>query len=96
MLTKLAWDGECRLALYHAIRNFLANEIYHFSRLLYQTGCLFTWAACSIESAPYPATLDHEIILKILGFILNSIEKVKPVFSLSSMRMFAESSGTKS
>ena len=43
MLTKLAGDGECRLALLHVIRNFLANEIYHFSRLSHQT-----LAACSI------------------------------------------------
>ena len=27
MLTKLARDGECRLALFHAIRNFLVNHI---------------------------------------------------------------------
>ena len=30
MLTELAGDGECRLAQFHATRNFLANEIYHF------------------------------------------------------------------
>ena len=30
LLTKLAGDGECRLALFNAIRNFLINEIYHF------------------------------------------------------------------
>ena len=30
MLAELARDGECRLALFHAIKNFLANEIYHF------------------------------------------------------------------
>ena len=56
MLTELAGDGECRLALFHTIRNFLANEIYHFSRLSHQTDCIFTWAALSIESAPYSAT----------------------------------------
>ena len=32
-----------RLAWFHAIRNFLANEIYHFSRLSHQTGYLFTF-----------------------------------------------------
>ena len=48
ILNKLASDGECRLAPFHAIRNFLANENYHFSRLCHQTGCPFTWAACSI------------------------------------------------
>ena len=36
MLTKLARDGECRLAVFHAIRNFLANDIYNFSRLSHQ------------------------------------------------------------
>ena len=47
MLTKLAGDGECRLALFHAIRNFLANEIYHFSRLSHQTAFLLG------QPAPY-------------------------------------------
>ena len=56
MLTELAGDGECRLALFHVIRNFLANEIYHFSRLSHQTGCIFTWGALYIESTPYSAT----------------------------------------
>ena len=37
VLTKLARNGECRLALFHAIRIFLANKIYHFSRLSHQT-----------------------------------------------------------
>ena len=45
---ELAGAGECRLTRFHPIRNFLANEIYHFSRLSHQTGCLFTWAAHSI------------------------------------------------
>ena len=37
--------------------------------------------------------MDHEITLKILEFILNLIEKVKPSFLLSSMSH--ESNGTK-
>ena len=37
MLTNLAGHGECRLVLFHAIRNFLAKAIYHFSRLSHQT-----------------------------------------------------------
>ena len=37
MLPKLAGDGVCRLALFHALKIFLANEIYHFSRLSHQT-----------------------------------------------------------
>ena len=32
-LTKLAVDNEYWMAVFHAIRNFLANEIYSFSRL---------------------------------------------------------------
>ena len=39
--TELAGDCECRLTRFHPIRNFLANDIYHFSRLSHQTGCLF-------------------------------------------------------
>ena len=37
MFTNLAGDGECTPALFHVIRNFLANEICHFSRLSHQT-----------------------------------------------------------
>ena len=37
MLTKLAGDGVCKLALFHGIKNVLANEIYHLSRLSHQT-----------------------------------------------------------
>ena len=40
MLTNLGWYDECRLALFHPTRNFLANEFYHFLRLSYQTTCL--------------------------------------------------------
>ena len=40
-------------------------------------------------------SLDHEITLKILEFILNSIDKVKPAFLLSSMGMFPKSNRTK-
>ena len=40
--------------------------------------------------------LDHDITLKILEFVLNAIEKVKPVFLLSSMCIFSESNVTKS
>ena len=55
-LTEVAGDGECSLALFHVIRNFLANEIYHFSRLSHQTGSIFTCATLSIELATYSAT----------------------------------------
>ena len=47
MFTKLSVDGVCRLALFHAIKNFLANEIYHFSRLSHQTTFLLG------QPAPY-------------------------------------------
>ena len=46
--TELAGDGKYRLTQFHPIRNFLANEIYHFSTLSHQTGCIFTWTARSI------------------------------------------------
>ena len=39
--------------------------------------------------------LDHDITLKILEFVLNLTEKVKPVFLLSTMYIFSESNGTK-
>ena len=55
-LACLAGNGECRLALFRAVRNFLANEIYQFPRLSHQTGCIFTWAILSIESALYSTT----------------------------------------
>ena len=48
MLTELAGKGECRLARFHEIKNFLATETYDFSRLYHQTGCLFKWATHSI------------------------------------------------
>ena len=40
--------------------------------------------------------IDHEIALKILEFVFNSIEKVKPGFLLSSMCVFSETNRTKS
>ena len=49
MLTKLAGDSKCRLALFHAIRNFLSNEIYHFSRLSHQTNFLLEQPAAYNE-----------------------------------------------
>ena len=41
-------------------------------------------------------TVYHEIPLKILEFVLNAIEKVKPGFLLSLMCIFSESNRTKS
>ena len=64
LLFKLAGDGECRQALFYAIRNFLVNGIYHFSRLSHQTGCIFTLAPLSIESAPYSAPSVCSVLQK--------------------------------
>ena len=50
-LTELHVDNECRLARFHAIRKFLANDTFHFSRLSPQTEYLFSWAVLSIQSA---------------------------------------------
>ena len=51
---------------------------------------------CADKTCKHVTMLDHEITLKILEFILNSIEKVKLGFLLSLMCMFPESNGTKS
>ena len=59
----------------------------------------FTNCSClhSTTQKAYKAReMDHEFTLKILKFTLNSIEKVKPDFLLSSMGMFPESNRTKS
>ena len=50
VLTKLPEDGESRLALFHATKNLLANEMYNFSRMFHQTSFvlkngLFTYMA---------------------------------------------------
>ena len=93
MLTDLAGDGECRLALFHAIRNFLANEIYHFSRLSHQAGCIFTWTALFIESAPYSAvfaclgsyfakTFDDKVLKFEAHFSQNAVFIGCNIFSL--------------
>ena len=86
MLTKLPGDGECRLALFHAIRNFLANEFI-----------IFQGYPTKLPSYLGSLLLIHEvqITLNISEFILNSIEKVKPLFSFSSMCMFPELNGKK-
>ena len=47
-LAHLNWDF---MTWFHLIRNFLANEIYQFSRLSHQTNCLFTGIALSIISS---------------------------------------------
>ena len=40
--------------------------------------------------------IDYGITLKILEFVLNLVEKVKPGFSLPSMCIFPESNGAES
>ena len=55
MLTKLGGDGECSLALFHASRIFLANEIYCFSRLSQQTAFLLG------QPAPYNQLLIQSL-----------------------------------
>ena len=96
MLTKLAWDGECRQVLFHKIRNFLGNKIYPFfkvvqpNRLLFYLGSLLHIISSLLShfrSWDYPEDF---------GFIHNSIEKVKPDFALSSLCMIPELKGTKS
>ena len=57
MFIELVGNDECWLSRFHTIRNFLANEIYHFSRLSHETGCLFTWTADSKKSAYIQPTL---------------------------------------
>ena len=52
------------------------------------------WNSSPVEFFPL-GYVNHELTLKVLEFILNSIEKVKPVFSLSSMCVFPELNRTK-
>ena len=59
-------------------QNFLVNEIHHFPRLSYQTGCLFIWQIHSIIPTRYPATIACFIILfcikrKSYGFVILSL-----------------------
>ena len=70
MLTKPAGYGECRLAQFHAIR-FLANEIYHFSRLSHQTGFLFTWAAFLRMQFSLVATYFSVVLVIYLRWFLH-------------------------
>ena len=56
---ELVGDSECRLTRFHPIRNFLANKIYLFSKLLHQTGCLFTW-----QPAPY-----NQLLIQLFLFV---------------------------
>ena len=57
MLAKLAWDGECRVALFHAIRNFIAKGCP--TKLLFYLGSLVQIISslfCHFRSWHYP---DH-------------------------------------
>ena len=57
-LTKLAEEDECKLARLHAIRNFLANGIYHVLRLSQQTG-----TDLPRQPAPYNQILIQLLLL---------------------------------
>ena len=68
VLTKLTGDGECRLAMFLAIRNFLANEIYQFSRLSHQTNFLLG------QPAPYNQLLIlRSHLRKLLGIVFTLV-----------------------
>ena len=56
--TELAGDGEYRRTWFHPIRNFLANEIYRFSRLSHQTGCFLPG-----QPVPYNQLLIQLLLL---------------------------------
>ena len=58
MLTKLCEGGEGRLAWFHVIKNFPANEIYQFSRL-------FTKQVAFLpgQPTPYNQLLIQQLLL---------------------------------
>ena len=44
----LSWLEIVNAGWLRSMRSEISLKIDHFSRLLHQTGCVFTWAACSI------------------------------------------------
>ena len=74
------------VVLFVYLSSFLISSIQETSML---EGVIIQIFSCFLD-------INHEITLKILEFVLNSIEKVKPGFLLSSMCIFSESNGTKS
>ena len=75
-----------RVLLFLYLSSFPIHSIQETSML---EGVIMQIFCCLLD-------IDHEITLKIFEVVLNSIEKVKPGFSLSSMCIFSESNGTKS
>ena len=73
-------------------RNAAFNKHYYFKNRIVNSIEQIKYGVINIK---FCATLDHEITLKILEFILSLIEKVKPSFLLSSMCIFSEPNGTK-
>ena len=78
ILTELTGDGEYRLVRCHAIRNFLANEIYHFLRLFEQRGIplhviiSFSYY-CLFQSAILHKVLNQRVLKFWAYFSQNSI-----------------------
>ena len=78
ILTELTEDGEYRLVRCHAIRNFLANEIYHFLRLFEQRGIplhviiSFSYY-CLFQSAILHKVLNQRVLKFWAYFSQNSI-----------------------
>ena len=86
MLIELAGNDECWLPRFHTIRNFLANESYHFSRLSHETGCLFTWAAHSKKSASYSANFACSRMPYCKKYWGCDLEMLSPFFSECSFQ----------
>ena len=86
------WLGT-RLMIPYSLRNvhYLVHKSFSWllSSDLYQITSCSNYFNITITSI----TIDHEITLKILEFILNSIKEIKPGFLFSSMCMFSESNG---
>ena len=79
---------------------FMRSEIFFQMRFIIFQGCptkltFYLSSLLLVISSLFSHFIDHEIILNISEFILNSIEKVKPAFAFSSVCMFPESNGTK-
>ena len=86
MLIELAGNDECWLPRFHTIRNFLANESYHFSRLSHETGCLFTWAAHSKKSVSYSANFACSRMPYCKKYWGCDLEMLSPFFSECSFQ----------
>ena len=82
------WLGIMNAGWLCSMRSGIFLQMKFIIFLVCPTKLPFFWAPCSIWSAHYLATLDHEITLNILECILNSIEEVKTGFSFALMCMF--------